>query len=489
MNHGYFQPEHYISMRILRALGTVYVRESLPDTHKTHRGMSDVDAEFKYIKDAQQIQDYGYHFYSIYRSKKTSLAPLFVGLSIRGIVLGNRHVDSIRQRSFSYAWSDVQKVSYSRRRFSIQPKMEQPSMKNDKMNFYTENYRKGRYLVQLSNACHHFHLRQSRVVDLADMLQEELPMSEGEEGAAYFDDDKNTTIQGRQDNDYSDEDDNVEGDYSDGQDNDVLAGPRRMEPHYHNLPAYHNNTQSQPRMSRIDQHIRSNNDSNNHYMSQKEVNKSTNEFFHDPGIDKSSYAMHGRGRPVAQVLSTQSPERKILVVDLRKNSLYGTGIKIVGGENTGKMDLGLFIKSITPGSPAHEDGRLCAGDRVIAINGNSLEGMSYHEANHMIDNSPPIVQLMVSQTKMSVGPEVGSPSRDSSISLDEAALENLLAAGGLVDTPSNRFVIGWDVFEGCYCNLYFRVVTCIFMSGNWHFCQCKMWVQPRPSDVESEFQS
>ena len=50
MNHGYFQPEHYISVRLLRAMGTVYVRESLPDTHKTHRGMSDNEAELKYIK-------------------------------------------------------------------------------------------------------------------------------------------------------------------------------------------------------------------------------------------------------------------------------------------------------------------------------------------------------------------------------------------------------------------------------------------------------
>ena len=71
---------------------------------------------------------------------------------------------------------------------------------------------------------------------------------------------------------------------------------------------------------------------------------------------------------------------------------------------------------------------------MIAINGNSLEGMSHREAHHMIDNSPPIVQLMVSQTKLSPRADGDPVSRDSSISLDEAAVENLLAAGGLADT-------------------------------------------------------
>ena len=54
-NHGYFQPEHYVSGRLLRAMGTVYVRETLPGLHRQHRGLTDSEAEFRFIKVSRQL--------------------------------------------------------------------------------------------------------------------------------------------------------------------------------------------------------------------------------------------------------------------------------------------------------------------------------------------------------------------------------------------------------------------------------------------------
>jgi hypothetical protein len=39
----------------------------------------------------------------------------------------------------------------------------------------------------------------------------------------------------------------------------------------------------------------------------------------------------------------------------------------VGGEDTGRLHFGIFIKKISPGSIAHEDGRLQLGEFSIRV--------------------------------------------------------------------------------------------------------------------------
>ena len=40
---------------------------------------------------------------------------------------------------------------------------------------------------------------------------------------------------------------------------------------------------------------------------------------------------------------------------------------MVGGEDTGRLHFGIFIKKISPGSIAHEDGRLQLGEFCIRV--------------------------------------------------------------------------------------------------------------------------
>ena len=72
------------------------------------------------------------------------------------------------------------------------------------------------------------------------------------------------------------------------------------------------------------------------------------------------------------------------MVELPKEEGVGIGLTIVGGENTSSLDLGIFVKALTPDGPADRDGRIHPGDRVIAINGQSLEGMPHHVAVDLI---------------------------------------------------------------------------------------------------------
>ncbi|XP_050183325.1 tyrosine-protein phosphatase non-receptor type 13 isoform X4 [Myiozetetes cayanensis] len=94
-----------------------------------------------------------------------------------------------------------------------------------------------------------------------------------------------------------------------------------------------------------------------------------------------------------------TPEREITLVNLKKDEKFGLGFQIVGGEKTGKLDLGIFIHSVIPGGPADLEGSLKPGHRLISINSTSLEGVSHHTALEILENAPEDVTLVISQPK------------------------------------------------------------------------------------------
>ncbi|XP_063969005.1 tyrosine-protein phosphatase non-receptor type 13-like isoform X2 [Lytechinus pictus] len=105
---------------------------------------------------------------------------------------------------------------------------------------------------------------------------------------------------------------------------------------------------------------------------------------------------------------SERPERDIIIVTLKKSPQKGLGLTIVGGENSRSLDLGIFVRSIEPHGPAHRDGRLHVGDRIISINGQSLEGVGHRVAVDIIKNSPEVVQLIVSQPKTGLNSKLSS---------------------------------------------------------------------------------
>ncbi|XP_029940639.1 tyrosine-protein phosphatase non-receptor type 13 isoform X2 [Salarias fasciatus] len=92
-----------------------------------------------------------------------------------------------------------------------------------------------------------------------------------------------------------------------------------------------------------------------------------------------------------------SPEREVTTVNLKKDVKYGLGFQVVGGENSGRTDLGTIISSITPGGPADVNGFLKPGDRLICVNDVNLEGLSHASAVDVLQNAPDDVTLVVLQ--------------------------------------------------------------------------------------------
>ncbi|KAJ7324486.1 hypothetical protein JRQ81_017506 [Phrynocephalus forsythii] len=92
-------------------------------------------------------------------------------------------------------------------------------------------------------------------------------------------------------------------------------------------------------------------------------------------------------------------EKEIICVTLKRDPKCGFGFVIIGGENVGKLDFGIFIASIIPGGPADRCGHIKPGGRLISVNSISLEGVSFNSAVRIIQNCPDDVELIISQPK------------------------------------------------------------------------------------------
>uniref|UniRef100_A0A3B3Z7C7 PDZ domain-containing protein n=1 Tax=Periophthalmus magnuspinnatus TaxID=409849 RepID=A0A3B3Z7C7_9GOBI len=74
------------------------------------------------------------------------------------------------------------------------------------------------------------------------------------------------------------------------------------------------------------------------------------------------------------------------------------GFQIVGGETSGRKDLGTIVSAITPGGPADVNGCL-KPDRLISVNDVYVEGLSHAATVEILQNAPDDVKLIVSQPK------------------------------------------------------------------------------------------
>ncbi|XP_043746573.1 multiple PDZ domain protein isoform X7 [Cervus elaphus] len=73
----------------------------------------------------------------------------------------------------------------------------------------------------------------------------------------------------------------------------------------------------------------------------------------------------------------------------------GLGFSIVGGYGSPHGDLPIYVKTVFVKGAASEDGRLKRGDQIIAVNGQSLEGVTHEEAVAILKRTKGSVTLMV----------------------------------------------------------------------------------------------
>ncbi|ODM96114.1 Multiple PDZ domain protein [Orchesella cincta] len=88
----------------------------------------------------------------------------------------------------------------------------------------------------------------------------------------------------------------------------------------------------------------------------------------------------------------QLPEVEIVDVELHKDS-HGLGITIAGYVCEKEELSGIFVKSISEGSAADLSKRIQINDRIVEVDGQSLQGFNNHEAVEVLRKTGPIVML------------------------------------------------------------------------------------------------
>ncbi|KAJ7327165.1 hypothetical protein JRQ81_016924 [Phrynocephalus forsythii] len=89
----------------------------------------------------------------------------------------------------------------------------------------------------------------------------------------------------------------------------------------------------------------------------------------------------------------------IFEVELVKND-NGLGISVTGGVNTNVRHGGLYVKAIIPKGAAEADGRIQKGDRVLSVNGVTLEGATHKQAVEILRNTGQEVHLVLEKGQL-----------------------------------------------------------------------------------------
>ncbi|XP_058063847.1 patj homolog [Anopheles bellator] len=93
-------------------------------------------------------------------------------------------------------------------------------------------------------------------------------------------------------------------------------------------------------------------------------------------------------------MTPESPETETYEVELHKN-VYGLGITVAGYVCEEEDLSGIFVKSIIEGSAAEVSGRIAINDRIVAVDGRSLAGVTNHQAVELLRNTGIVVRLML----------------------------------------------------------------------------------------------
>uniref|UniRef100_A0A8C0FS56 Tyrosine-protein phosphatase non-receptor type 13 n=1 Tax=Bubo bubo TaxID=30461 RepID=A0A8C0FS56_BUBBB len=414
--HGmsYFRLEHYVPARVMERLDLSYIKEELPKLHSTYAGASEKETELEFLKLCQRITEYGVHLHHVLPEKK-SQTGILLGVCSKGVVIFEVH-NGARTPVLRFPWRETKKISFSKKKITLQNTSD-----GIKYAFQTDNSKTCQYLLHLCSSQHKFQLqmrtRQSnqdtqdierasfrslnlhadsvkgfnmgRAISTGSLASSTLnrlavrPLSVQAEILKRLSCSELSLFQPLPG---SSKDKNEKIPWEER--------PRVMSKSFHDLSQSHISVYP-PRKNIITALDSS---------PQKIEDIMGRVFQQMPKFDTGSAAGALKlSNSKSHAGLSRSPERKKNESDSSSiedtGQAYVVGFQIVGGEKTGKLDLGIFIHSVIPGGPADLEGSLKPGHRLISVNSTSLEGVSHHAALEILENAPEDVTLVISQPK------------------------------------------------------------------------------------------
>ncbi|XP_051733435.1 tyrosine-protein phosphatase non-receptor type 13-like isoform X3 [Ctenopharyngodon idella] len=458
--HGktYFRTEHYLPASVLDKIDQTTLKEELPKLHSSYYNASEQEAELEFLKVCQRLPEYGVHFHRVLPEKR-SLTGIMLGIYSKGVLIFEV-LNGNRTPVLRFPWRDTKKISFTKKKICLQNTSD-----GIKHLFQTDSQKTCQYLLHLCSAQYKFHLhmkaRQNNqeLQDLENSPLSSLQYTDGM-GAVSLSPSTDPELYKRMS--YSE----MSLSKSSSGRLNVLpeppypgfsssSNPRMKSRSHHNLgqlpesPEHRMvpfSSQSQSSMVRsqvlASSHQRASSDTDSIAVARQQESSMFSTMVNDSPrwspkslkkeSDSSScedtgqayvvgVSMHSSGVPSTPASSIgitdslkkklhalPSPEREIQTVNLKKDVKYGLGFQVVGGEASGRQDLGTLISSITPGGPADLNGCLKPGDRLLSVNDISLESLSHDTVVEILQSTPDDVTLVVSQPKERLFP--GSPS-------------------------------------------------------------------------------
>ncbi|XP_016408053.1 tyrosine-protein phosphatase non-receptor type 13-like [Sinocyclocheilus rhinocerous] len=453
--HGrtYFRTEHYLPASVLDKIDQTTIKEELPKLHSLYYNASEQEAELEFLKVCQRLPEYGVHFHRVHPEKR-SLTGIMLGIYSKGVLIFEV-LNGNRTPVLRFPWRDTKKISFTKKKICLQNTSD-----GIKHLFQTDSQKTCQYLLHLCSAQYKFHLhmkaRQNNqeLQDLENSPLSSLQYSDGM-GAVSLSPSTDPELYKRMS--YSEislskslsrisvpPEPPYQGFSS-------SSNPRMKSRSHHNLgqlpesPEHRMvpfSSQSQSGMPRsqvlASTHQRASSDTDSIAVARQQEGATVDDSPRwSPEIlkkesDSSScedtgqayvvgVSMHSSGVPSTpassigitdslkkKVNALPSPEREIQTVNLKKDVKYGLGFQVVGGENSGRQDLGTSISSITSGGPADINSCLKPGDRLLSVNDVSLESLSHDTVVEILQKAPDDVTLVVSQPKERLFPD--SPS-------------------------------------------------------------------------------
>uniref|UniRef100_A0A8D0D1X1 Tyrosine-protein phosphatase non-receptor type 13 n=1 Tax=Sander lucioperca TaxID=283035 RepID=A0A8D0D1X1_SANLU len=426
--HGktYFRLEHYLPVSVLDKVDQATIKEELPKLHSNYYGASDSEAEFEFLKVSQRLTEYGVHFHRVLPEKR-SQTGIMLGVYSKGVLIFEV-LNGNRTPVLRFPWRETKKISFIKKKICLQNTSD-----GIKHLFQTDSNKTCQYLLQLCSDQHKFHL-QTKARQNNQELQE-LGRREvgGAAGRTLSSGSLAPSLSTRSNPDhlkrisYSElalhkapsgpilVQDELHFPGFNPVASTALTNPRVMSRSHHNLAqmpespehrvaesyrgqSHSGLSQVQPNQvaPHFQQHQRASSDTDSLSHQQDKANVFT---VYSSKYNKCYVSLCCTDSLKKKLIALPSPEREITTVNLKKDVKYGLGFQVVGGENSGRMDLGTIISSITPGGPADVNGCLKPGDRLISVNDVSLEGLSHATTIDILQNAPDDVTLVVLQPK------------------------------------------------------------------------------------------
>ncbi|XP_062436432.1 FERM and PDZ domain-containing protein 2 [Rhea pennata] len=377
--HGksYFRVEDYVPASRIEKMTLASVQRELAKLHRMNRSLFEDEAELEFLKVTQQLPEYGVLFYRVSQEKKTAGGDIILGICAKGIIVYEVK-NHTRIASLRFQWRETERISAHRKKFMIES-----SFSGKKHTFITDTAKTCKYLLDLCSAQHKFN---------AQMNSRQLRQASSED-SKFMEIDKSNSAYATQ--------------------HEHLALIQRLSRSENVLYGTNLENLSAGMMSKSCDNLsveisnrtrdKSNLGRSTSGLSQSEMHINLNEkqrSYDYLSIHSNQNTMSAPGSPVIQRERLLSGlEREIICVTLKRDPKNGFGFVIIGGENVGKLDLGIFIASIIPGGPADRAGNIKPGGRLISVNSISLEGVSFNTAVKIIQNSPDEVELIISQPK------------------------------------------------------------------------------------------